>query len=433
MYRTLAGLTVLLLAASGCEIDKEKSEALLETGIKTGAEIHTRVTVASAQAQGAPAELGSVQAAGLLSLKYYIKSLGICQTANIQGTGFGMGPNCIILYETEPDAKYEQPGGAIPDATRYKALMNTARTDDNPNFIDLMSAQSRARMARTVTLTTEDAGEYQYGYVYWHYPIKLKAEVTLGDGTTIYSHDGEPTSFVDGNNYTHIISQSGTPLTTGPADEAVVLQQNGGTWFKFQTPFTVSADDITNGTSFKLALSFNPNGVVQAGGPNAGVNALLQDSPPNTPGYGFELPILDLSPVVSREGETAVRESYLFPVSTATGNQFDIRYDLYYVQERPLTILAVETKTLVTAQTTAPIGSGWSVSFVVTEPDGALTFEKWDHSPILTGFKRAAAAGETATATLHCDGSSDPRFSWCGAAGTLALTGSLTGVIPLAE
>lgn len=424
--KTLIGMT--LLAVAGCDGTLDKLTKPLEGG---KAVIKTRVTVAS-KAQAAPAQVGTNAADGLLSMKYYIKNLGICKTAEVQGTGFNMGPECIVLYEAESDSDYEPADPtSLPSPDDYIRFVEAARADDSSNFIDLMSATSREQMNRTIELTEQNIGEYHYGYVYWYAPIKFSAQMTLSDGSVIYSHDGTTATIVDQNNVFHLNTISSASFVTGPAEEAVVANQNGGTWFRFQAPFTVTENDLAAGTQFQLKLAFNPEGVVRGAGPNSGGGLQLRDSAYGAPGYSFEVPILDLSPVVHREGETAQRESYLFAVSTPTGNQFDVRYDLYFVRERPGTILAVETKALAKAASTAG-PTAYTVSFVETAADGTITFLKWDSKPILSGFKRAAQAGDAVTATLHCeDGPGLPGY-WCDAATmTNGVSGSLVGVYTL--
>lgn len=424
--KSLIGLAIL--AVAGCDGSLEKLAKSLEPGKAT---IETRVTVASTK-QAAPAQVGTNPADGLLGMKYYIKSMGICKTAEIQGTGFGMGPECIVLYETAANPDYEvSSSDGMPTAEDYVRFMDTARGDDSPEFIDLMSAESRARMNSTIELTEQNVGEYHYGYVYWYYPIKFTAQMTLSDGTSIYTHDGTSTTYVDQNNFTHLNTIAAASFVTGPAEEAVVANQNGGAWFKFQSPFTVTEADLAEGTKFQLKLAFNPEGVVRGAGPNSGGGLQLRDSAYGVPGYSFEVPILDLSPVVHREGETPLRESYVFAVSTPTGNQFDLRYDVYVVKERPEEILAVETKALTKPGSFENAGA-YTVSFVETAADGSISFLKWDRKPILTGFKRAVATGDAVTAMLHCeDGPGLPAY-WCDAATmTNELTGSLVGVFTL--
>lgn len=99
-----------------------------------------------------------------------------------------------------------------------------------------------------------------------------------------------------------------TPLSQGPAEEAVVLLGNGGNWFKFQAPLTITEDDIAERRAWVLDLVFNPDGIMKA------TNSIAQIAERDAQGTfvrGIAVPMLDLAPVPHRSTETIVRESYV--------------------------------------------------------------------------------------------------------------------------
>ena len=105
---------------------------------------------------------------------------------------------------------------------------------------------------------------YNYGIITWSLPIKVKATLPLGDGTFLYTHDGETLSETIGNdNFVRYYTKASSSLGVGPAEEAVVLLGNGGNWFKFQNPLTVTSADVEERRQWVLDLVFNPEGIVK--------------------------------------------------------------------------------------------------------------------------------------------------------------------------
>jgi hypothetical protein len=234
----------------------------------------------------------------------------------------------------------------------------------------------------------------------------VKASVAHSDGTMLYSHDGTTiVEVVGADRFRSYTTLPSAPLTQAPAEEAVVLLGNGGNWFKFQAPLTITENDINEQRAWVLDLVFNPDGIMK--GTSGTLAQMSERDAMGTIGRGIAVPMLDLAPVPHRSTETVVRESYVGPVSTGS-NGFDLRVELYSVEGDPSrTIYGVDIKTVLSSATTGPIPDVSKVSFVEAQGD-VVSFLSWSHLPFMTGFRRAAALGATATATIVCAVHSDP-------------------------
>jgi hypothetical protein len=182
-----------------------------------------------------------------------------------------------------------------------------------------------------------------------------------------------------------------------------VLLPNGGNWFKFQNPLSVTSADIDERRQWVLDLVFNPEGIVKG---FAG-DAISQGNIEERDGSGFvtraiTVPMLDLAPIPHRQNEQVVRESYL--ANMVLGSEaFDLRLELYSVDGDPIhTVYGVDAKTLVTAVSTSVPPELSKVSFVVAESDGSLTFQSYNQSPIIASFERVTEEFGTTHATVKC-------------------------------
>jgi hypothetical protein len=271
-------------------------------------------------------------------------------------------------------------------------------------FVDLLNPSSRAALNATTELRQEHVRAYNYGIINWSLPIKVKASIPLADGTVLYTHDGTTQYETVGvDNWRHYFTSPSTSLTTAPAEKAVVLLPNGGNWFKFQNPLTISQADIDERRQWVLDLVFNPEGIVKgfAGG------GISQSNLEERDGSGaitraISVPMLDLAPIPHRQSEQVVRESYL--ASMVVGSQaFDLRLELYSVEGDPSnTVYGVDAKTLVTAASTNVPTEVSKISYVVAGSDGSLTFQSFNQSPIITSFERVAEELGTTHAIVKC-------------------------------
>lgn len=337
---------------------------------------------------------GQVSASNLDSLKYYITDISICKDMTISGTGYSGQSGCISVYSAV--RRYDYDTFNADDAALETEL-----------FLDLMSAQDRAKLTQTVYLTSQHLGEYHYGKVDHYRPVKLTGSIQLDDDTMVYTKAGT-SMLVSGSGIDATYVTEVSDITTGPAEEAIVVLNNGGSWFKFEEPFTLTAEDIQNETAFQMKLAFNPEGAIKAYN-HTSSNQVIQDSVND---YGIEVPLMPFTPVVFRSTETASKESYLFSYTSGAGsiyNAFDFRLELYTVQEDINdSIYAADTMQLLLRPDE---DGGTDVTqvyrpFYVTSSNDATpvyTFINWLNNDFITGFSRGTHVGDTGTATFHVD------------------------------
>lgn len=337
---------------------------------------------------------GQVTAADLESLKYYITDISICKGMTINGTGYSDQSGCISVYRAE--RRYDYDTFVAEDA----ALETT-------HYVDLMSASALSNLSGTTYLSSDHIGDYHYGKVDHYRPVKLTASIKLNDDTVVYTKGGTSTlisgSGVDATYVTEV-----SDITTGPAQESIVVLNNGGSWFKFEKPFRLTAEDVANETTFQMKLAFNPDGVIKAYN-YISSNQVIQDAVNE---YGIEVPLMPFTPVIYRSSETAKKESYLFSYNRtdmSPYNSFDFRLEIYTVeQDAGDSIYAADTLKLLLG---ASEDTGTNVTqiyrpFSVTVSDDEIpvyAFVNWLNNDFITHFTRATNVGDTGTATFHVD------------------------------
>jgi hypothetical protein len=334
---------------------------------------------------------------GLESLEYFILSVQVCEDMDATGSGFSNTQGCLELYSGDHGAlAYELDGDWTP-------LANAARALDT-GFVDLLNPSSRQALTGTTELRTEHVRSYHYGIITWSLPIKVKATVALGDGTFLYTHDGETTfETIGADNFRAYFTAPATPLNVGPAEKAIVILGNGGNWFKFQNPLTISQADIDERRQWVLDLVFNPEGIVKGFSGQASSNGNLRErSAAGVTPRTITVPMLDLAPIPHRQSEQVVRESYLAHMRVGS-HAFDTRLELYSVDGDPNgTVYGVDAKTLVTPSSTQIPPELSKISYVVPQADGSLSFQSFNQSSIITGFRRVAEELGTTTASVVC-------------------------------
>jgi hypothetical protein len=348
---------------------------------------------------------------GLESLEYYITSVQICESLQASGSGFSNPNGCLELYRgDQTQLSYELDGDWRPLATAARAMTT--------GFVDLLNPTARATLNATTELTDAHVRSYHYGIINWSLPIKVKASVALADGTFLYTHDGTTDYETIGvDNFRHYFTAPATSLNVAPAEKAVVLLGNGGNWFKFQNPLSITAGDIAERRQWVLDLVFNPEGIIKGfAGDGISQSNLQERDGSGAVTRAITVPMLDLAPIPHRADEQVVRESYL--ASLVVGSQaFDVRLELYSVEGDPnRTIYGVDAKTLVTAASTSVPSEMTKVSYVVTESDGSITFQSFNQSAIISGFERVDEAFGTTTASIRCGTHADRASAEGGAA-----------------
>jgi hypothetical protein len=376
--------------------------------------------------------LGQSTTESLTSLKYYVTSVTICEKLETGGgSGFQNPQNCLQIYSAPSgDYAYEPSGD-------YTGLAAAARGSDK-GFVDLLDPASRATLGSSVVLSSKDAHAYNWGVITWVPVVKVTASVPMSDGSTWYTHDGTSSRTVQNGVPNYVTTSQGT-FTSGPAEEAVVLSANGGTWFRFQHPFNIGAEAVAEGEAFVLDLTLDPDGLV-TGGPIPGSGTLREGAGDAGGGGGggggareLHIPSLDLTPVPHLASTRAVRETYVADVAPG----FRLRVELYTLDGDPnRTIYGVDTRTLYTGSS-AWVSEFAKVSYL--EPgDTGLTFQNWDKSPEISGFQRGTNVGDTGNAIVHCIPSGAPGgaaaaviFDGCPMGGTIPVVFHLTAITPL--
>jgi hypothetical protein len=379
-------------------------------GAGEGARIQTQLTAAG----GTPTtDKFRAGAATIESLRYYISTIMICESLDVQGSGFGNPQGCLELYKRDLGAlSYDLNGD-------WRGLAELARASDE-GYVDLIG--TRSALASQTPISLEHAHAYNYGIINWALPIKVRASVPFIDGTTLYTHDG-PTAFdtfPDG--YRAYYTTPSTPLTSAPAEDAVVILGNGGNWFKFQTPLTITSADVEEKRAFVLDLVFNPQGIVNGYEGTSQGNVRSSDGSRR---FDITVPMLDLAPVPHRADQRVVRESYRGATSV-DGNSFDVRIELYSIEGEDA-VYGADVKTLVNSASTSVPPAIAKASFVDREADGTLSLSSWKHTPVISGLTRTAST----RVSLKCGQHSDRAAAEGGAAIVVERCPSATLDVPL--
>jgi len=353
---------------------------------------------------------GAAQRPGLESLEYHIFSVQICESMQVSGSGFNNPGGCLELYRGEHSTlAYELDADWTP-------LADTARAS-SAGFINLLSPTARDTLSGITALSDEHVRSYHYGIITWALPIKVKATLALGDGSFLYTHDGATTfQTIGADNYRDYFTTPSTSLATPPAETAVVLLGNGGNWFKFQNPLTITQEDIEQRREWVLDLVFNPEGIVKGFASDGFGYGNLREQGDAGVARGITVPMLDLAPVPHRASEHVVRESYLGRMSVGA-QVFDARIELYSVEGDPNdTVYGVDVKSLVVAESTSLPPELSKISFVEPESDGTLSFQSVTGAAIISGFRRVNEPLQTTTALLRCATHADHEGAAGGAA-----------------
>jgi hypothetical protein len=370
-------------------------------GDATQAGIEMRFSAPAASSSGSQHLLafsgGGAVRPGLESLEYYIYSVQICESLTPNGSGFNNPTGCLELYSGDRSVlSYDLNGD-------WTALADAAR-DREAGFVNLLDPTSRATLRGTTPLQVEHVRSYNYGIITWSLPIKVKATVALGDGTFLYTHDG-PTRVqtIGVDNFRDYYTAPNTELDVGPADKAVVILGNGGNWFKFQHPLTITQADIDEKRQWVLDLVFNPEGIVKGFSGDGTTRSNIREQNEAGPVVrGINVPMLDLAPVPHRASEQVMRESYLAHLNVS-GNVFDARIELYSVDgDASQSVYGVDVKSLVSRDGTSVPPELSKISSISVETDGSLSFRSFTGSPVISGFHRVTDELGTTHASILC-------------------------------
>lgn len=333
--------------------------------------------------------IGTSKASELESLSYRLGYVSLLNSVTTNGSGWSNPTgNWDILNDSE-STPLSSPDAAYGDS----------------KFINILDKAALGRLTNKVVYTDKNVGTYNFAMMNWSQAIRFKSTVTLSDGTKLYSKKPvsyePPDSSSTGGGSTRYTS-IGNNLTTGPAEEAVVWSDSGGTYFKLQKPFEITQADIDSKTSFKIAFAFDSDGIVRGLKQNGKDGGTLVDA---TGGFKMQTPYLSIAPVVARESETIMRETYLLRHSE-TGRSFDVRLSLYYIKEdADKGIRAVNTSVLYT-ETIKGASQGnralENIFSIATNPDSTISLRDSLGQDVFSNFKRLAKVGDTGTLSGFC-------------------------------
>lgn len=354
---------------------------------------------------------GKASPDSLLSASYRVIDILLCEKASIE-KGDACGEGKVMTL-------YDGGNGIGGGASDYDSFTSAEAAADTSSFIDFLSPTGRAKLAKSITYTDEDVAEYEGVVVHFYRPFKMSGSVTLGDGRTVYTKSS--TTFED-NGKTGLDKTFQTVITsstTAPAQEGVFFLPNGGKSFKLQKKLAITDDDVKNKTALKMVLAFDPDYMLKAlavdtsGSPGD----WLEGQVDKTNNLKISADFLNFAPVMARESETIMRETYLLSMTTAVGTltPHDIKLSVYYVKEdADKAVRAVTANWLYNSSSTSyinadPLGQVYTVT---KTDDGKLDFLSSTGVKLLTGFERQTEKNKTFSVTSsYCGGASDTSSS----------------------
>lgn len=332
--------------------------------------------------------VGTNTAAGLKSLKYYIKTLRICEDLTQTGSGYQNPKNCLVLYQGDESPNYDTYGIetalAEPDTSlRYIDLMKTT-SDTNGAGVD--------KLKEPFTVDSTAVRRYNYGMIDFYTPIKIKAEFTMNGGTTYYTR--KTTSFTPNTSSPFEAHTAKVDdLTQSPAEEATYQMTNGGAYFLFQKPFEITDADVTNQTNVKIDLVFNPDNFARASDLDTAGPPILDAS-----NRAISPPFVRMNPVPRKSGDTTRKEVYLITMDTTSSTAHKARVELYYnSSDSSKTIYGVDSAIVYESTATTSVNSIIALNYAV-EVDGSVSLLDYQKSPTLKELKRR----ESGTLKIVC-------------------------------
>lgn len=373
--------------------------------------------VPSISGKGALARVGSSGATGLHSFQVPISHIMLAKGLETSGSGWSNMTGPLALYQND------DMGGdfnSIPIARARDAAWRT-------HFIDFCDPSDVRRLATSQPFTARDTGDYNWVVVNWAPYFRVRASIPLSGGDTLYTRDGDVTRYAYPNstNAYYYITRAAGSLLQGPAEDAVVQKNNGGTWFRFLRPLRLTEADldttalIPDTTGFdstgapiirqipsgrwNVLLVFNPKDLV-FGGHNDSSNSSVTGEIRSADSSAYvSVPFLKATAVPYREGEAILRETYEFSVTVNEHwmrGTYGMRLEVY-----------LNGDNVVAATVTSyPTDGGFAppevpvIFFAVEGTGGSLDLQNYERSPVFDDFVRKSAVGETGTVTWNSGG-----------------------------
>jgi hypothetical protein len=373
--------------------------------------------VPSVSGSGALARVGSSGATGLQSFQVPVSHIMLAKGLTTSGSGWSDMQGPLALYTN--DAM----GGdfnSIPIARARDAAWRT-------HFIDFCDRNDVRRLATSQPFTARDTGDYNWVVVNWAPYFRVRAAIPLSGGDTLFTRDGEVTryEYPNSTNAYYYVTRAAGSLLQGPAEDAVVQKNNGGTWFRFLRPLRLTEADldttalIPDTTGFdssgapiiaripsgrwNVLLVFNPQDLVFGGHEDSSNSSVMGEIRSADSSAYFSVPFLKATAVPYREGEAIMRETYEFAVTVNEAwmrGTYGMRLEIYLNGDN---VVAATVTSYPTDGDFAPPEVP-VIFFAEDRPDGALDLLNHGRSPVFDGFVRKTTAGQTGTVTWNSGG-----------------------------
>jgi len=406
MRRTV--LSAVLLSASACG-----PGAKVTANVVAGASLGSKGAGLSARQDGL---LASTSATSLLSLKYAITDIQVCEDLQRSGSGYSSPSGCFRVF-SNPN---------IPTTQDFYRdyVLSSALTDTTPGrFVDLMTAEGQAALRNPATAESAPAGTYRYGLINFLRPIRVTAEFPVvggQPGEVVRTRATTATQALPGDaNFPYERALVGDTRSAAPAEETTYMLNNGGAYFAFASPFIVSAEDAAAGTPIQMDLVFNPANFGNVTSVNGDCTQdALAPICDIANGLKFDMPFVRMSPVPRKAGEQTRKETYLVDFESGTSAS-QLRVELYYNAADPQkAVRGVDVALVYLPTATSPANN--NVNGAVLEQTGSVsdgtatvTLKNHEGNPALSGLVR----GQSGTATFNCP---DPSGDVCRTVGSSA-------------
>ena len=352
------------------------------------------------------ARVGGSGEAGLQSFQVAVSHILLAKDLTTSGSGWSGMSGPLPLYSN--------------DLGDFNAVDTNQARDPawRSNFIDFCDQASLERIATSQPFTIRDTGDYHWAVINWAPFVRVRAAVPRPGGDTLYTRDGFVSKHIfpnSGPDNAYYVTRAPQSLLQGPAEDALVRKNNGGTWFRFLKPLRLTEADLDSTATIPDTVGFNSSGnAIVNQIPSGRWNVLLVFNPsdllfggtgdssnssvvpaiisPDSSAY-LNVPFLKATAVPYREGETVTRETYEFEVSMdeawAQGT-YGMRLELYLIGDN---VVAASVHSYPADGNFAPPEVP-VIFFADAKDDGSLSLQGWDRAPVFDGFVRKQAVGE---------------------------------------
>jgi hypothetical protein len=348
-------------------------------------------------------------AAGVQSFQVAVSNIALAKELTTSGSGWSNIQGMLNLYQQ--------------DIGDHNVIDSALARDPawRSHFIDFCDPASIGRMATSQPFTARDTGAYHWAVVNWAPFFRVRATIPLGGGDTAYTHDGfvERHTFPNAPSdaYYYVTRPAGS-LLQGPAEEAVVRKNNGGTWFRFLRPLRLTEADLDSNNTipdtvgrdslgnpivrqipsgrWNVLLVFNPQDLLFAGAGDSSNESVVADIQSADSSAYFRVPFLKATAVPYREGEDVMRETYEFTVTANEAwmrGRYGMRLELYLIGDN---VVAATVNAYPVDGELAPPEVP-VIFFAEAKSDGSLSLQDYDHTALFDGFVRKAAVGDEGT------------------------------------